>query len=121
MKVRKRMKRTAIPSVWLWGVLVTCLDHCDQYKSCVECTSTTSLSLPCKWKGDERTGRCSIRGNITDETDTYYFDDTCPVDREPSSWFLSNWMSELYPVIKHLTLLDLSFPGITSSLARDII
>jgi len=94
--------------------------ECSQYRNCVDCTSTTSLTYHCQWKGNEHVGLCSKRSVLTASTDIFHFEDTCPVNYLPSSPFISNWMTELYPVIKDLTLLDLSLPGTHDTLTYDL-
>ena len=117
---KSRLCYIVLCAVWSISSLLIVSSECNDHKSCVECTSSTSsLSYHCQWNTDaDRTldiGWCSKRfPSNSNGINTYYFDDTCPVHYVPSSTFVSNWMTELYPVIKELTLLDLSLPGYNS-------
>ena len=110
--------------------------YCNEFVNCVDCTSHIDSSRICAWEGYEGNehGKClpnnlknknnknNKNSNSKNSMNNYYFDDTCPVNypTTPTSSFLSNWMSEILPVIKDLTLLDLSYPGTHDTLTYDL-
>lgn len=95
---------------------------CANYQNCVDCTK---FSRFCSWavssKHPNESG-CFKKHILSEDSSfkVYDFDDTCPAEYATNSTFLSNWMKELFPIIKNLTLLDLSLPGTHDTLTHDL-
>ena len=101
---------------------------CSIISNCIDCTSSSRF---CSWEvsTNNRVSRCSRKLPLSSSSssaaavnasfEVYDYDDTCP-QTYSSSDFLSHWIGDLLPVIKDLTLLDLSFPGTHDTLTHDL-